>query len=103
MKSYSIRERVRRALYEKMFDVALYMASRLSEKDRKVFAWLLRPRKDLTNADITDFLGERAENAERIIGAARRSFIFCDHANEVPQACPCGAGCICRSEGSCQS
>jgi hypothetical protein len=45
-KTYSLRERIKRALYEKMFDAALFMASRLSEKDKRLFAWLLKPRAE---------------------------------------------------------
>lgn len=28
--------------------------------------------------------------------------MFCEHANEVPQACPCPPNCYCRWEGSCK-
>lgn len=29
-------------------------------------------------------------------------WLYCEHANECPQRCPCREGCICRKEGSCK-
>lgn len=30
------------------------------------------------------------------------SAMYCEHANEVPQSCPCDADCYCRVEGTCR-
>lgn len=30
-------------------------------------------------------------------------WLYCEHANECPLACPCPARCICRKEGYCRN
>jgi hypothetical protein len=35
-------------------------------------------------------------------GPVASGAMFCEHANEVPQRCPCRADCYCRVEGSCR-
>lgn len=49
--------------------------------------------------------GDRAEvtiAGEKLDGRRRTSAVFCEHANEMPQRCPCDDNCYCKDH-SCRA
>lgn len=56
-------------------------------------------RARISKPDEADLVQARASIARPEVAATIKELnaMYCDHANEVPQACPCAANCYCKS------